>query len=92
MMWQTILYTSIALIVIIFLIVFVVYVVNLKNLKSQKQHFKEIHQGIRVGVKVEVLNGFYGRIESINEETIDLKVKSGAILEVSRYAITKIIH
>ena len=90
-MWTNILYTSIALIIIIILIAVVVYVVNMKNLKKQKEHFKNIHQNIKVGTKVEVLNGIYGKIASVNEDTVDLKVKSGVIIEVSRYAVTKII-
>ena len=90
-MWENILYTSIALIIIIVLIGVVIYLVNMKNLKKQKEHFKDVHQNIQVGAKVEVLNGIYGKVSGINEETIDLKVKSGAIIEVSRYAITKVI-
>lgn len=89
-MWENILFTSIALIIIIILIIAVVYIVNIKNLKKQKEHFKEIHQNLQVGTKVEVLNGFYGKVAAINEETIDLKVKSGSIIEVSRFAVTKI--
>lgn len=90
-MWENILYTSIALIIIIVLIAGVIYVVNLKNLKKQKEHFKNVHQSLQVGAKVEVLNGIYGKIAAVNEDTIDLKVKSGSIVEVSRYAITKVI-
>ncbi len=90
-MWTNILYTSIALIIIIILIAIIVYVVNMKNLKKQKEHFKMIHQNIQIGTNVEVLNGIYGKISSVNEDTIDLKVKSGAVVEVSRYAVTKII-
>ncbi|MBO0477764.1 preprotein translocase subunit YajC [Vagococcus sp. DIV0080] len=90
-MWENILYTSIALIIIIVFIAAVVYVVNMKNLKKQKEHFKQIHQSIQVGAKVEVLNGIYGKVAAINEDTIDLKVKSGSIVEVSRYAVTKVL-
>lgn len=90
-MWENILYTSIALIIIIVFIAVVVYVVNMKNLKKQKEHFKQIHQSIQVGAKVEVLNGIYGKVAAINEDTIDLKVKSGSIVEVSRYAVTKVL-
>ena len=75
-MWENILYTSIALIIIIVLIGVVIYLVNMKNLKKQKEHFKDVHQNIQVGAKVEVLNGIYGKVSGINEETIDLKVKS----------------
>ncbi|MEG2708716.1 MAG: preprotein translocase subunit YajC [Vagococcus sp.] len=90
-MWENILYTSIALIIIIVFIAAVVYVVNMKNLKKQKEHFKQIQQSIQVGAKVEILNGIYGKVAAINEDTIDLKVKSGSIVEVSRYAVTKVL-
>lgn len=90
-MWQNILYSSIAVIIIIVLIILVVYLVNMRNMKQQKNHYREIHENLKIGNKVIVLNGIYGSVDKINDDTIDLKVKSGAIIEVSRYSITKII-
>ncbi|MGO3838412.1 MAG: preprotein translocase subunit YajC [Vagococcus sp.] len=91
MMWENILYSSIALIIIIVFIAVVMYVINLKNLKAQKSHYKSVHENLSIGKKVIVLNGIYGEVAKVNQDTIDLRLKSGQLMEVSRYAVTKII-
>ncbi|WP_204249490.1 preprotein translocase subunit YajC [Vagococcus silagei] len=90
-MWQNILYTSIAIIIIIIVTLGIFYLVNMKNLKAQKAHFKDLHQNLKVGDRVLVLNGIYGEVAKISDEIIDLRLKSGQLMEVSRYSISKII-
>lgn len=90
-MWETVLNVSIVAIILIILILAIAYFVNLKNLKGRKEHFKAIHENLKIGKKVEVLNGIYGEVARLTDETIDLKIKSGQVIEVSRYAVTKII-
>lgn len=91
-MWENILYSSIALIIIIVIILLLFYVINMKNVSSQKKHFEKIHQELTVGKKVLILNAIYGEVSKVNGDTFDLKLKSGEIMEVSRYAISKIIN
>lgn len=91
-MWETIFYTSIVVIIMIFLILGVMYLLNIRTLKSQKQHYKSIHENLTVGKKVMVLNGIYGEVAKVAEETIELKLKSGQLMEVSRFAVSKILN
>lgn len=65
---------------------------NYKALKRQKEHFKELHQSIKVGDKIAFSNGFYGTIRGISSdgEKVDVKIKEG-IVTISRYAIMEIL-
>ncbi|MGX6978554.1 preprotein translocase subunit YajC [Vagococcus elongatus] len=91
-MWENVLYSSIVLIVIIIATIGIVYLFNFRNMKKQKKYYKSLHENLRVGKKVLFLNAIYGEIAAINKETVDIKVKSGQIMEVSRYAISKILN
>jgi len=90
-MWQNILASSIVMIVFIFLIVGLYGLLNIRKVKTKKQYFKQMHQELKVGKNVVVSSSLYGTLTRVGEETVDIKVKSGAVIEVSRYAITAII-
>ncbi|MGO2082635.1 preprotein translocase subunit YajC [Vagococcus sp.] len=89
-MWEYVLYSSIAIIIIIILMLIVFYLLNSKNLKAQKKHFKEVHKNLKVGDQVLILNGIYGEVAKLGDEIIDLRLKSGQLMEVSRYSVSKI--
>jgi preprotein translocase subunit YajC len=42
---------------------------------------------LRVGDKVIIAGGIYGQIESLGEETVILKIESGATMRVARNSI-----
>jgi preprotein translocase subunit YajC len=54
--------------------------------KQQKQH-EEMMQELRVGDKVIIAGGIYGVIESLGEDTVILKIESGATMRVARNSI-----
>ena len=54
--------------------------------KQQKQH-EEMEKELRVGDKVIIAGGIYGQIESLGEETVILKIESGATMRVARNSI-----
>lgn len=89
--WENVLASSVALIILLVIITIVYYFLNYRGLKKRKEHFANLHQTLKSGQKVALGNGIYGRIASINGDTVDLKVKSGAVIEVSRYSISEII-
>lgn len=89
--WMSILSASIALIILITLAVIVYYFVNLKGMKKRRGHFEKLHQSLHKGQKVIFSNGLYGEVHSVTDQTVDIKVKSGAIMTVSRFAISEII-
>ncbi len=43
------------------------------------------------GQRVVLASGIYGKLVRVGEETCDVEVKSGAVLEVSRASIQQIV-
>jgi len=54
--------------------------------KQQKQH-DEMVQELRAGDKVIIAGGIYGQIERLGEDTVILKIESGATMKVARSSI-----
>jgi preprotein translocase subunit YajC len=54
--------------------------------KQQKQH-EEMTRELRVGDRVIIGGGIYGTIESLSEDTVILKIESGATMRVARGSI-----
>ena len=54
--------------------------------KQQKQH-EEMEKELRVGDRVIIAGGIYGQIESLGEDTVILKIESGATMRVARNSI-----
>lgn len=90
--WTSLLTSSVALIALLAIIIVIYYVLNFRGVKKQKEHFSNLHQTLDKGKQVEFSNGMMGQITAVNGDTVDIKVKSGAVIEVSRYAISKIIN
>jgi len=54
--------------------------------KQQKQH-EDMEKELRVGDKVIIAGGIYGQIESLGEDTVILKIESGATMRVARNSV-----
>jgi len=54
--------------------------------KQQKQH-DEMIQELRAGDRVIIAGGIYGQIENLGEDTVILKIESGATMKVARSSI-----
>jgi len=54
--------------------------------KRQKEH-QELLERIRAGEKVITSSGIYGQIESVSEDTVVLKVESGATIRVAKSSV-----
>lgn len=91
MFWNSIFYTSIVLIGFIVIIVAIYYIISSRGMKKQRKHFEELHKNLAVGQKVQFGNGIYGTVKHIGDNTVDIEVKNGAVMEVSRFAISEIV-
>lgn len=90
--WTSLLTSSIAIIGLLILILIIYYVMNYRGVKKQKEHFSNLHQTLKVGNKIVLGNGIYGKVVAVNDDIVEVKIKSGAIMEVSRYSISKIVE
>ncbi|HJB24679.1 MAG TPA: preprotein translocase subunit YajC [Candidatus Jeotgalibaca pullicola] len=89
--WTAVLASSVVLLVLIILIVIVYYFISKKGMSSRKTHFEDLHNSLAKGQAVIFSNGIYGLVQSVEKDTVDIQVKSGAIMTVSRYAISEIV-
>ena len=78
--WQNVLAACAALLILI-AIMGVVYAIY---------SAAELHANLKVGQRVAFAGGLFGKLVRVGEETCDVEVKSGAVIEVSRYAIQEI--
>jgi preprotein translocase subunit YajC len=77
----------------IYLIVFMVLLAGIfyffiirPQSRRQKEH-RELNEGLKPGDRVITIGGIYGRIESVREDSIVLKIESGATIRVARNGI-----
>ena len=59
------------------------------NMKKKQKYFKELHTELKPGQEV-LFAGIYGTVKGIEGEKVQIKVRSGAVVDVSRYAIQEI--
>ena len=74
----------IAFLVVIFALFY--FVMIRPQRKRQKEH-ESLMQGLQKGDNVMTAGGIYGRIESLNDESVVIKVESGATLRVARSSV-----
>jgi preprotein translocase subunit YajC len=77
------LYTGILLVGVAAIFYFLMFRPQRKRQKEQK----ELMEGLQRGDNVITIGGIYGQIESMDEETIVIKVESGTNLRLTRAAI-----
>ncbi len=88
--WQNVLASSVALLILI-AIMGVIYIIWTQvGVRKKRDYFKQIHQELAPGQEIMFAGGIFGTIKSIDGDRVEVKVRSGAVLDVSRYAIQEI--
>ena len=88
---ENILASSIVFLVFLAVIGVIFTVLNYRRMSKQKDYYKDAHTELEVGKRVAFSNGLIGKLVRVGKETCDIEVKSGAVIEVSRYAIQEVI-
>ena len=60
-------------------------------MRKQKNYYKDVHIELAPGKKVAFSNGLIGKLVRVGKETCDIEIKSGAVIEVSRYAVQEVL-
>lgn len=72
-------------------VVGVIYAIHgARQSKKQQRYFEDLHGKMAAGQHVTFSGGLHGTLVRVGTETCDVRVKSGAVIEVSRYAIQAI--
>jgi len=79
--------TTIYMVVFLVLIFGVFYFLILRPQRKRQQGQQQLLSDLRPGDRVITIGGIYGRIESLREDSIVLKVESGATIRFARNSI-----
>jgi len=63
------------------------YFLIIRPQRKRQQRHKELMDALQPGDRIITIGGIHGRIESMTEENIVLKVESGATLRMARNAV-----
>ena len=75
------------IIIVVVFFVFIYFTMIRPQRKRQKEHEQMMHE-MQKGDKVITAGGIYGTIESIREDSVIIKVESGATMRVNKGSIT----
>lgn len=78
---------TIYMIVFLVLIVAAFYFLAIRPQRKRQKEHQELMEGLRKGAKVITLGGIYGQIESISEDSVVIKLESGATLRIAKSSI-----
>ena len=87
-----VLVTSLVVICLAIITVLIYYLFNKRFYDKQRKHFEELHLNLKVNDQVEFSNGLIGTIVKVGSAYCDIKVKSGAVMTVSRFAISRFVE
>jgi preprotein translocase subunit YajC len=75
--------------IIIFLVLIfaIFYFLMIRPQRKRQKEQKALMEGLQRGDKVVTIGGIYGQIESLTEDSVVLKMESGATIRVSRGSI-----
>jgi len=65
----------------------IMYFLMIRPRQKQQKAQEEMMQELRAGDKVIIAGGIYGQIESLGEDTVILKIESGATMRIARSSI-----
>ena len=88
---ENILASSIVFLVFLAVIGVIFSIVSYRRMSKQKDYYKDVHTELAPGKKVAFASGLIGKLVRVGKETCDIEVKSGAVIEVSRYAVQEIL-
>lgn len=88
---ENILASSIVFLVFLAVIGVIFTVGNYLRMRKQKNYYKDVHTELASGKKVAFSNGLIGKLVRVGKETCDIEIKSGAVIEVSRYAVQEVL-
>jgi preprotein translocase subunit YajC len=88
---ESVLTSSIVFIVFVLVALVFLFIRSQRGMKNQKAELRNVHQNLKPGARISFANGLFGTVAKVGDEIIEVKTKSGAILEVNKFAISAMI-
>ena len=79
--------STIYMVVFMVLLFGIFYFLIIRPQRKRQQEHQNLTEGLVPGDRVITIGGIYGRIESVREDSVVLKVESGATIRVARNGI-----
>jgi preprotein translocase subunit YajC len=79
--------STIYLVVFMVLLFGIFYFLIIRPQRKRQQEHQELTEGLQPGDRVITIGGIYGRVESVREDSVVLKVESGATIRVAKNGI-----
>lgn len=87
MNWEVILWTSMTVAVLLLATWMVVTFVSARNMKKKTAAFSELHENMRIGMRIMFAGGICGKVVKINGDYVDVEVSKDTVITISRYSI-----
>ncbi len=87
---ESILASSIVLLAFLAVMGVVYTVWSSVKMRKKRKYFEELHVELAPGQEVVFGGGIYGRVKRVDGDKVEVEVRSGAVMDVSRYAIQQI--
>lgn len=87
---DNVLASSVVLLAFLVLMGLVFTVWSYLKMRKKRQYFEKVHKELKVGYEVMFGGGIFGTVKEVDGDRVAVKVRSGAVLDVSRYAIQEI--
>lgn len=85
--WEVVAWTCITLAVIMGIFGLILSFISAKNMRKRREALGEVHTELKIGSKIMFAGGIYGKVVGIEEETVNVEVARGTVIQISRYAI-----
>lgn len=87
---DNVLASSIVLLAFLVLMGVVLTIWSYLKMRKKRQYFEKVHKELKPGEEVMFGGGIFGTVKEVAGDRVTVKVRSGAMLDVSRYAIQEI--
>ena len=86
-----IIWTCVTVAVLIGLCALVLLFISSRNMKKSREAMRELQGAIKVGARILIAGGIYGKIVRIKNDVIDVEVNKNTVIQISRYSIQNVI-
>lgn len=81
---------SLLLVIYIIFGMLLYYFFIMRKLNKKRDEFVKVHENLKVGQEIVLLNGIYGKVVRIYDEFCEVELNPNNVIKVSRFAISAI--
>lgn len=83
--------SSIVILVLFAVMGVIAAILNARKTNKQKAYFADLHTNIKPGKRVMFAGGLFGTVTKVGDDVVEVRVKDGTLMDVSRYAIQEVV-